>query len=169
MKGKSADHEFRERAFRVYRECGGNKELTVKRLAGEGYRISKPTLYDWISKYNFDERMARADEKARETKDAAHTTEARLLSDLLRQKEKYEKYFDGLGTGIDNQAQYAYTSLVKTIVDIKTKIGADRAALFMDFIKDLIGYLSTVDMSAVGALEKHADGFAEFARDNYGV
>lgn len=169
MKGKSADLEMRERAFRLYRECGGNKEMTVKRLADAGYRISKPTLYDWIGKYNFDERMARADEKTLEARDAAHTTETRLMADLLRQKEKYEKYFDGLGAGIDNQAQYAYTSLVKTIVDIKARLGADKAALFTEFIKDLIGYLSKEDLEAMGALEPHADGFAAFAREKYGA
>lgn len=169
MKGKSADLELRERAFRIYRESSGNKELTIKRLAEAGYRISKPTLYDWIGKYNFDERMTRADEKAREATDAALTTEARLLTDLHRQKEKYERYFEGLGATIDNQAQYAYTSLIKTIVDIKTRLGADKAALFMEFIRDFIGYLSREDITAVGALEKHADGFAAFAREKYGA
>lgn len=121
MKGKSASLEARETAFQCYRECGGGIEAAVRALKKKGYSISKPTLYDWIEKFNFKERLAAADEKMREAKDAGLTTEAALLADLKRQKDKYEKYFESLGNTIDNQAQYAYANLIKTIIDLIRK------------------------------------------------
>ena len=168
MKGKSASLEARESAFQAYRECGGNVEATLRRLREIGYSLSKPTLYDWIRKFNFKERLARADLKAQEARDAALTTEEQLLSSLIQQKEKYEAYFDGLGRAVDNQAQYAYTNLVKTIIDIKAKMGADRAALFLTFLKDLVSYLAAEDPEAVPFIERNFDDFVAHAREKYG-
>lgn len=169
MKGKSADLELREKAFRIYRECGGNKEMTLRALDSEGYSISKPTLYDWIKKYNFDERLTSADLKTQKANDAVLAMEQKILADLLKQKEKYERFFDGLGAAIDNQALYAYNNLISTIVSVKAKLGADRAALFTEFLKDFVGYLTQNSPEAVKALEEQFDGFVEFAREKYGA
>lgn len=121
MKGKSASLEARETAFQCYRECGGNVEAAVRAMKKKGYSLSKPAFYEWLEKYNFKERLAAADAKAHEAKDAALTTEAMLLVDLKRQKDKYEKYFESIGSSIDNQAQYAYANLIKTIIELVRK------------------------------------------------
>lgn len=169
-KGKSADLELRELAFQLYYESGGNKELTLRKLQEKGYSISKPTLYDWIEKYNFDERMARLDHKAKTAKDAAALSiEDQLLTELLKQKEKYEAYFESLGHKVDNQAVYAYSHLLNTILDIKTKIGAFKSSLFLDFMKDFVSYLSKEDIEAVNYIERNFDGFVSFAREKYGA
>lgn len=167
--GKSADIEARELAFHTYYECGGNVEKTVRELKEKGYGISKPTLYDWIEKFNFKDRMAAADAKALEIREAMRTTEEDLLLSLLKQKGKYEIHFESQGEKIDNQAQYAYAGLVKTIIDIKTKIGADKLNVFIDFMKEFIEYLSREDQKAVSVIEKHLDGFADYARGKYGA
>lgn len=122
-KGKSASLEARETAFACYRECGGNVEAAVRLFKKKGYTLSKPSFYEWLEKYNFKERLTAADAKAQEAKDAALTTEAQLLVDLKKQKDKYEKYFETLGSAIDNQAQYAYANLIKTIIELVRKTG----------------------------------------------
>lgn len=169
MKGKSADIEAREAAFQCYRESGGNKELTLRKLTEKGYSISKPTLYDWVKKFNFDSRLANADVKAQETKDAATTTEAQLLADLLKQKEKYEKHFENLGSGIDNQAQYAYQGLIKTIVEIKARIGAAKADIYLDVMKDFIEFLVKADPEGLGIIDRNLDKFDAFVKERYGA
>lgn len=167
MKGKSADLEFREKAFQAYRECGGNIEGSIKKLKAWGHSASKPTFYALIEKFNFKERLATVDVKTREAKDAALTTEERLLTDLMRQKDKYERYFESIGTAIDNQAQYAYTSLVTTIVSIKAKLGADRQAMALQFLKDTVLFLQKEDPDAVPVIEKNLDAFAAFMKERY--
>jgi|Deesub1362A_J573_1020465.scaffolds.fasta_scaffold00740_25 hypothetical protein len=46
--------------------------------------------------------------------------EERMIKDLLKRKREYEKYFKSIDT-IDNQAQSAYTSIIKTIVELSRK------------------------------------------------
>ncbi|TAN60747.1 hypothetical protein EPN18_07980 [bacterium] len=167
MKGKSADIEFREKAFQAYRECGGNVEASIKKLKSWGYSASKPTFYALIDRCNFKERLTAVDAQTQEATDAALTTEERLLTSLLRQKEKYERYFERIGATIDNQAQYAYTSLVTTIISIKTKLGADRHALALQFLKDLVIFLQKEDASAVPVIEKNLDAFGTYVKEKY--
>ena len=167
MKGKSANLEAREAAFQAYRECGGNIEAAVRALKKKGYSLSKPTLYDWMEKYNFKERLAEADSKAQEAKDVGLTTEAMLLVDLTRQKKKYETYFEGLGNTIDNQAQYAYANLIKTIIDVKARTASDKAGLYLEFLRELVAYMVAHDQEAAQAIERHLDGFSDYAKGKY--
>lgn len=171
MKGKSADLELRELAFQLYYECGGNKEMTLRKLQERGYSISKPTLYDWIEKFNFDERVSALDLKTREAKDAkAISIEDLLLTELLKQKENYEEYFRSLQKGkVDNQAMYAYANILNTLLDLKTKLGSQKATLFLDFLKDLVLYLSKEDLEAVEFIDRNFDGFVAFAKEKYGA
>ncbi|GER92678.1 hypothetical protein A45J_0396 [hot springs metagenome] len=122
MKGKSYIVENRELAFKVYCEEGGNIESTLRRLEKEhGLKLSKPTFYDWMKKFNFKDRLKNIDAERQKNKDSQISFEEKMMSDLMKQKEKYEKYFDGIA-GIDNQAQYAYTNIVKTIIELSRKI-----------------------------------------------
>ena len=115
--------ENQELAFRTWRACGQNIELTIRTLKRDhGLPISKPTLYDWIDKFNWKDRAARADAEEQKADDAQMSFEEKMLADLVKQKEKYERYFETLKEGVtDNQATYAYTALVRLIADIKKK------------------------------------------------
>lgn len=171
MKGKSADLELRELAFQLYYESGGNKELTLRKLEERGYTISKPTLYDWIEKFGFDERMTGLTKKNQEARDAkVMSIEDLLLTELINQKSNYEEFFRTLPKGkVDTQAMYAYTNILNTLLDLKTKLGSQKASLFLDFLKDFITYLSKEDLAAVDYIERNFDGFVAFAREKYGA
>ena len=54
-------------------------------------------------------------------RDSQISFEAKMLNDLVRQKEKYEAYFEQ-NPVLDNQATYAYTGIIKTIIDVKKKL-----------------------------------------------
>jgi hypothetical protein len=46
-----------------------------------------------------------------------------MLLSLIAQKEKYEKYFDGLpANNMDNQAQFAYSNIIKTVIELSRKL-----------------------------------------------
>jgi len=122
MKGKSVFAESRELAFRCYQKCGGNVEATLRELEKEGLKLSKPTLYEWMEKFNFKERLKNADAVAQEASDAKMQYREKILLDLKKQKERYDVYFDSIAPQVDNQAQYAYDNLVKTICDIQKAI-----------------------------------------------
>ncbi|NOZ81263.1 MAG: hypothetical protein GXP63_06350, partial [DPANN group archaeon] len=127
-------------------------------------------LYSWRDKYDWKGRAARAEAEERKVKDAVMSDEARMIASLEAQKDRYEKYFESLGPqGADHQAIYAYTNLVKTIVDIKEKIQAQKASLFLDFMKDLIEWLSRNEPDSVDAIEKVFDDYVAYAREKYGT
>jgi hypothetical protein len=170
MKGKSFIAENRELAFKIYSQCGGNVELCLRELAKEGLKISKPTLYDWMEKFNFEDRRTRADAEKQKASDCQIGLEDRMLADLIKQKEKYERYFNSLSdTVIDNQAQFAYASIVKTVIDIRARLNTFKASAFIDFMKELIGYLSKNDPESVPAIERNFDDFMTFAKAKYGA
>ncbi len=125
MAGRSFVAENRELAYTVWRECGQNMEMTLRKLRGEhGMKLSKPTLYAWREKYDWKGRAARAEAEERKAEAVRELSfEEKMIADLVRQKEKYEQYFESLGASPpDNQATYAYTGIVKAIIDIKKKL-----------------------------------------------
>jgi hypothetical protein len=169
MKGKSYKAENRELAFRVYCECGGNVEMCLRELRKQGLSLSKPTIYDWMKKYSFEERRAAVDAEKQKAADAAQMSfEEQMLADLIRQKEKYESYFGSLGVGnIDNQAQFAYAGIIVKICDIRAKMKAHRASVFIEFMKDLINYLGKNDPDAVPVIERNLDDFVRYTKEKY--
>lgn len=121
MKGKSYITENRELAFKRYCENGGNIEGTLRSLAKDGLKLSKPTFYDWQKKYNFEERRTKVDMERQKARENQISFEDKILNDLVKQKEKYEEYFE-TNKLLDNQATYAYTGIIKTIIDVKKKL-----------------------------------------------
>ena len=170
MANRSYQIETREDAYRAWRECGQNIEQTLAALKKKGYSISKPTLYDWIEKYGWKERAARAEAEEKKATDLSTNAESRALASLEKVQLRYETYFETLGEGkVDNQAMYAYTGIVKSITEIKAKTGAVKAALFLDFMKDLIEWLGKNDPDAVDIIERNFDEFVAFAKERYGA
>lgn len=116
--------ETKELAYKVWREHGQNLSETERVLNGElGYVISRQSLHAWKTEYDWENRAARAEAQARQmAKDSAGDS---LLAYSIKQKQKYEDYFEGLPIGkIDNNAVYAYNSILKTILDIREKTDA---------------------------------------------
>jgi len=113
--------ETRELAYQTWRECGQNLSETHRKMNGElGYVISRQTLHEWKTKYDWEGRAARAEAEEKHLADA--TSDEALLLVLLKQKKKYEEYFDSLEPGkVDNQAVYGYNSILKMILDIRSK------------------------------------------------
>lgn len=158
---KSYKKEARDNAFKTWRRCGQNVEETLRELKKQGYSISKPTLYDWMAKYQWEDRAARADAEEQKVKDTDLSSEERVIADLIKQKEKYDLYFETLGPKeIDTNATYAYASLLKTIHGIQTKGGADKAASFLDFMNELVGYLMESDKDLAKRFDEHIEKFA---------
>lgn len=122
MKGKSYIAENRELAFKTYCEEGGNVEGTLRILAKKhDLKLSKPTFYDWMKKYNFEDRRLKVDIERQKARDSQISFEDKMLNDLVRQKDKYEKYFEQTENP-DHQATYAYTGIIKMIIDVKKKL-----------------------------------------------
>jgi len=113
--------ETRKLAYQTWRECGQNLSETHRKMNGElGYVISRQTLHEWKTKYDWEGRAARAEAEEKHLADA--TSDEALLLVLLKQKKKYEEYFDSLELGkVDNQAVYGYNSILKMILDIRSK------------------------------------------------
>jgi hypothetical protein len=75
-------------------------------------------------------RASRRESEVRRTKEMTGDHAARLIADLEAQKTRYERFFESLGPDvIDNQATYAYTSLVKAIADVR-KRAAEKPDLY---------------------------------------
>jgi len=170
MANRSYQTETREDAYRAWRECGQNIEQTLSALKKKEYSISKPTLYDWIEKYGWKERAARAEAEEQKANDLTANAESRALASLEKVQTRYEKYFETLGEGkVDNQAMFAYTGIVKSCAEIKAKIGAHKGALFLEFLEDIIQYLGKNDPSALFAIERNFDDYVKYAREKYGA
>ena len=118
----NAPSETREFAYNVWCGCGQNLSECHRKMNGEhGYVISRQSLHEWKTKYDWEARAARTD--AEKSMMANATSDDAILAPLLKQKEKYETYFDNLEVGkVDNQAVYGYNAILKTILDIRQKI-----------------------------------------------
>lgn len=167
MKGKSYIAENRELAFSFYCEEGGNVEGTLRRLEKVGLKLSKNTFYEWMKKFNFEERLKNIDAERQRTKDSQISFEEKMINTLLDQQKTYEDYFKTL-TVPDHQAQYAYAGIIKTILDIRAKMGSFKSALFLDFMKDMISFLTKNDPEAVPFMDRNFDDFINFAKEKYG-
>ena len=153
--------EVKEIAFKTWRKCGQNFEETLRELGKLGYQgITRQTLYAWRDKYQWGERAARADAQEQKIKDTDLAPEERAVLDLVKQKEKYERYFESLPPNqVDHQATYAYTALVKTIKDIQSKGAGDRASLYIEFMGELVDYLMENDKELAMAFDPHIEKF----------
>jgi len=168
MANKSYQDETRETAYQTWRDCGQNYQFTLKELKKKGFIISAPTLYDWAEKYTWKDRAARAETEERKAKDINISFDEKLLADMTKQKERYDRYLEGLGDmKTDVNALNGYINLCKTISDVRSKTGAFKAALFIDFMKDLIDWLSKNDPGAVAVIEGIFDDFVKYAREKY--
>lgn len=161
--------EYHDLCFKVFFRFGGrNKAAILRELKKQGCEITRPTLDAWIKELNMEERLKKADAEKRNHEDSQLTIEEKTVKALQKRKEHYEIYLDTI-PGVDTQAEYAYTGLIKTIFDIKSKSAAYKVEIFLTFLKDLIEYLSKNDPKAVAAIENNFDEFVAWARAKYGI
>lgn len=147
----AAPTKTRELAYKVYRECGQNISETVRIMNSQhGYAVSRQSVTEWSKKYDWEARAATAEAEEKERKDAISNDA--LLSVLITQKKRYEKYFNALAIGsVDNQAIYAYNSILKTLLDIREKISGgqgvdiDRPKVFLEDMEFVAAVLKEID------------------------
>ncbi len=121
-KGKAVRENI-EMAYGIYCMMGANVARTIKELGKRGLKLSRPTMDRWIKDYRFAERMEKADAERQKAEDCQLTFEQTMMQKLATQIERYEQYLEGLTAGrMDNQAVYAYTNLLKTVVELGRKI-----------------------------------------------
>ena len=166
--GKSVDDEIKEKAFQLWRKCGRSPDRVVKELRGEGHMVTRQSIDTWKNKGAWEDRAARAELLEQKTTDPQLSGEEKMIAALIGQKDRYEQYFETLPIGqMDTQAVYAYTNMITTIQNIRQKTANYKAELFIDFMKDLISFLSKNDAESVPAIEKNLDEFILFANDRY--
>ena len=167
--GRSVDDEIKEKAFQLWRKCSSPTKV-VKLLQDAGHKVTRQSIDTWMNDPDLDwkGRAARADAIEQEARDPELTGEERMVAALAKQAKRYEEYFETLTPKtMDTQAVYAYTNLISTLQSIRQKTAAYKAELFIDFMKDLIGWLNKNDPESVPAIERNFDEFIQFAKEQY--
>lgn len=160
---KPYEPEIKEFAYTVWRESGQNMDDCSRALNGKyGYVISRATLLNWRKKYDWERRSAQAD--AEERLLARDSSYPSLLLALIKRKQKYDEYFDSLPVSrIDTQAVYAYSSIIKQIVNIQVQRksedagSADHARIFLENLEFIVQVLKTSDPEGVKAINRNFD------------
>ncbi len=119
-KGKAVRENI-EMAYGIYRMMGGNVSKTLIELEKRGLKLSRPSMDHWVKEYRFKERMTNADAEQQKAADCQLSFEQKMMQKLVAQVEKYETYLETT-PGIDNQATYAYTNLLKVVVELSRKL-----------------------------------------------
>jgi hypothetical protein len=121
MARKSYMAENRELAYKTWRKFNQNIDRCAKelrRMPG-GFPVTRATLTRWRDEDGWEERAAKMDALAQETKDVQSSALERALVALTKQQAKYETWFEAQeATVIDAQVQHAYNNLVQLIVRI---------------------------------------------------
>ncbi len=165
----SAKAEARDLAYRTWCESGQNLSETERKLNRDGLPVTRQTLAEWREKYDWPGRAARA-ECAEADKAAALTDDALILA-LLAQKKRYEDYFESLVRGqIDNQALYAYSNILKTLVDFSNKkrsevVEVDRPAVFLEDLQFVAETLREIDPEGLKVFARSFDTIVSKFKD----
>jgi transposase len=167
----------KEYSFEVVDHCEALyvvEEKTYDEVAKES-GVSIAQIQRWAEKYEW--RKKKEDRKRETLKAQAEgrsPVREKILLDLKKQKERYDKYFETLGENeINTQATYAHATLCKTISDIQKDFDAkatqkiDRLGIYAEFMRDLVTFLKDHDPDALTALEKNFDEFISFAKQKY--
>lgn len=157
-------HDMKQIAYDAWRLCGQNIVETARTLKREhGFTVTRQTLASWRKEYDWEGRAARAEAEENRLGDSADISDTALLNALLKQKKNYEDYFSTLPRGrIDNQAVYAYSNLLKKIVDIRPRddgsaIDIDRPKLFLEDMEFIARTLKEIDPEGLKVLGRSID------------
>lgn len=136
--------EIKEHAYRAWLQCGENPDRAAKELARAGTPVGRSTIARWRDTLDWKGR-ARQERGGKEKAGEGREDFSRLIADLEAQKERYERFFEGLGEGVvDVQATYAYATLIKAIGEVRKRAAQKpnlyaMTALVMDeFVKFIL-------------------------------
>lgn len=168
-----APAESRERAYEVWRSCGQNITETTRALKRDhNYDISRQSLHAWKDKYDWERRAAQAE--AENKQQIESTSDDALMTVLLKQKKKYEGYFESLALGtVDNQAVYAYSNILKTLLDIRERISGDkiidfdRPKIFLEDMEFIVSTLQEIDPEGLKVIAKSFDTIIERFKEQH--
>ena len=157
-------HDMKQIAYDTWRRCGHNLVDTVRVLKSENnFTVTRQTLASWRDEYDWEARAARAEAEEKSLSESTDISDNALLNSLLKQKANYERYFETLPAGrIDNQAVYAYSNLLKKIVDIRPKedgstVDIDRPKLFLEDMDFIAKTLKEIDPEGLKVLGRSID------------
>jgi hypothetical protein len=128
MKKGEGTPENREATFSVYKEHGGrNIPLIIRHLKGEhGISISEQTLYEWMKDGDWKARLKRTEEERDKFLEGELLGfDEKMLKKILRQIERYERHLD-TDSKVDNQAAYAYINMIRTAMELSSKIRPEK-------------------------------------------
>jgi len=117
-----------------------------ERAAAKGRDASKPAR-----------RVSRGKPGPERVKETGGDHAAQLIADLEGQKVRYERFFESLGEEvIDNQATYAYTSLVKAIADIRKRAAEkpDLYAMAPTVMEEFVKFVKAEDPESDKAVQR---------------
>lgn len=112
------DAKQRQLAYSVWYAANRNATEALRRLdADYGWALSRTAIFDWMAEENWGARADAQDADARRHAEQETLGRKGILVSLLRQKERYDRYFEGLEAGgdMDHAATSAYTQLLRVI------------------------------------------------------
>jgi len=164
-------HDMKILAYDIWSRCGQNLSECERLLKSEHkFKISRQTLTEWKEKYDWQGRAARAE--AEQDNQAEEITDRSILKALLAQKKKYDAYFENQPRGtIDNQAVYAYSNLLKKIVDMNSKDGGgetiDRPKIFLEDLDFIARQLKDIDPEGLKAFGRNIDAIVSRFKESH--
>ena len=168
-----APAKSRELAYTTWRRCGQNITETARVLKHDhNYDISRQSLHAWKDKYDWERRAAQAE--AEEKSRTEETSDESLLTVLLKQKKKYEGYFESLSLGtVDNQAIYAYNNILKTLLNIRERVSGDneididRPKIFLEDMEFIASTLQEIDPEGLKVIAESFDKIIERFKEQH--
>lgn len=149
-------------------------------LTDQGFEISRSSLGRYGSE--FEQRLGAiriATEQARAVVDAAGDERGDMNEALIRlvQQEAFNVLVNlndddknallpKIGIMVAKLSK-ASVGQKKWMLDVKTKAEVFKAGLFMDFMKDFVGWLARNDTGAVEIIERNFDPFMSYAKEKY--
>jgi hypothetical protein len=126
--------------------------------------VSRQTLHEWKTKYDWEGRAARIEAEEKHLADA--TSDEALLLSLLKQHARYEKYFDSLEFGkTDTQAVHGQNSVLKMIMALRPKDNVaadiDRPKLFLENLEWIARVLQETDPEGFKVLARNFDNLTD--------
>jgi hypothetical protein len=112
------DAKQRQLAYSVWYAANRNATEALRRLEADyGWPLSRTAIFDWMAEENWGARADAQDADARRAAEQEQFGRKGILVSLLRQKERYDSYFQELDAAreMDHAATSAYTQLLRVI------------------------------------------------------
>ena len=129
---------------------------------------SRQLLYGpdgWIQKYGWEARRAKADAKRQELTDAIASTEELMVRALTSALGSLTEKIESAGSLVKAEDVTQLNKISSTLNTIRKRMAEggsyDRAAVFLEFLKELVSFLAEKDQALAEATEEYLDEFIE--------